>query len=79
MLGVILYRKCTFNGRFLLRREFKDFLEIMAYDSSNSETSNEDEDMGLLFYHLVFPPKPPRQARVSLHDFSELECEQLFR
>ena len=58
MLGVILWRKRTFKGRFLLRREFKDLLEIMAYDSSSSESSNEDEDMDLLF----LPPSLPTQV-----------------
>ena len=63
----------------ILRREFKDLIEFMAYDSSSSDSSSEDEDMDLVFYYIAFPLKSPRQKHVSLDDFSELECEQLFR
>ena len=36
VLRVIFQRKRAFNERFLLRHEFKDILEIIAYDSSSS-------------------------------------------
>ena len=64
---------------FILRHEFKDLVEIMAYDSSSSESSSEDEDMDLLVYYIAFPLKLPCQMHVSLDNFSKLEREQLFR
>ena len=78
VLQVIFQRKRAFNERFLLRHEFKDILEIIAYDSS-SKSSSKDKDINFLFYHLAFPPKPPHQVHISLDDFSKLECKELFR
>lgn len=62
------------------RRELHDLLEVMVFDDdSTSSSSSEDEDMDILLYHVVFPPKPPLQARISLEDCSDVEFEQLFR
>ena len=54
----------------------------MCYDDSSDTSSSEDEDIAFLDIceaDASFPPKPPRQGRISLADISEIDCEQLSR
>ena len=61
------------------RREFREVVEVVCYDDSDSSSSSDDEHIAMLVCHVAFPPKPLHQKRICLDDLSGIECEQLFR
>ena len=49
----------------IFRREFRELVRVVYYDdSSDSSFSSDDEDIGILVYHVAFPPKSLGKSRL---------------
>ena len=73
-------KKDVFYSPFL-RYDFEDILTVaLAFDSSSSDDSNDEDDLDLLLVDAMFPEtSKPDYIRLKLDDLSEIQCETMFR
>lgn len=64
-----------------LRHDFEDILAVaLAYDSSSSDDSSDEDDLDLLLVDAMFPEtSKPDYIRLNLEDLTEIQCETMFR
>ena len=64
-----------------LRHDFEDILTVaLAFDSSSSDDSSDEDDLDFLLVDAMFPEtSEPDYFRLNLEVLSEIQCETMFR